>query len=144
MRDRATYSMGDSLDAGHKESCGWAGDKPTCEGMSFMYDYEEAMEVVTLHEQYKSGEISFADYWEEVCNKCQNGYIEAQYHGRITIEDVERVVFSDKYSLKDSFNGKKGLEAYKRLRELGVQMKVFINGKTEDAIPYIEEALKLR
>ena len=69
---------------------GYAGDKPTYEGVSAM-NGKDLKDVLKAYKSYKKGKITFNEFLDEFSDNCADGYIECHYHDKLGIEDVESI-----------------------------------------------------
>lgn len=97
--DRATYTFGDTLDAG-RPIAGYAGGKPTIEGVTGLDEYGGGKDkldyILQDYRAYKNGKMSFSDFHHSLSRECEDGYVECQYHGPLTIDDVSTITFPKK------------------------------------------------
>ena len=126
MKDRTTYTYGDSLNTRrHLASAGYAGDKPTIEGMSALDSDYYVKNALNAYRRYKNGEIDYNEMFQDIRSGANNGYIELQFHGPVTVEDIEKVSFNKKKDLESAF-GKMSDSRRKKvislLRQHGIQM----------------------
>lgn len=98
VAERTTYTFGDSLDSG-RPLAGYAGAHPTIEGITGLDAWRGGKDklgtILDYYRQYKGGNMSFNQFYEAVNDECIDGYVECQFHGMLTIEDVESVTFPD-------------------------------------------------
>ena len=145
VQDRATYSCGDSLDSSpegeSRPLAGYAGQKPTYEGVSALYSgkYQEVME---LYERYKRGLLDYESFLGKFSRKCRDGYIECHYHGMLTIEDVESITVGQDDITRTFRNltEKRAKEVVKKLKDCGTMFRVVMDdGEMRDAYELIEK-----
>lgn len=118
VQDRTTYTYGDSLNTRHyMTSAGYAGPNPTIEGISSLSSKNSILKKLEAYRKYKNGAISYKDMFREIRSGVNNGYIECQFHGPITIKDIERVSFNTVNDLDKAF-GKMGKDRKKRVVKL--------------------------
>ena len=124
VAERTTYTFGDTLDA-HAMSAGYTGANPTIEGCAC----ESAGSLRGLmkdYKRYKEGKISFSDFHRRVTSACQDGYVELQFHGKLTIEDVADISFPSESHIEQAFgymSEDKRKSAYARLQSLGITVR---------------------
>lgn len=137
---RVTYTAGDSLDAG-RPLAGYAGTKPTYEGMSALYG-DTVREVLDEYKKYKEGKVSFRDFYDYFSGCCEDGYVECHYHGMLTIDDVATVTFPE-IKLKSTFDKMKPEKREKvltGLKERGILLQyVDESNKLADGYEYIKK-----
>ena len=105
MEDKMTYTYGDSLNRSYRlRSAGYGGKYPTIEGMTTLYDADEVREAINAYKRYKKGEISYAEMFKKIRRNASNQYIELQFHGPVTVEDIEKVSFQSENDLKKAFD----------------------------------------
>lgn len=128
MQDRVSYTMGDSLNTwyrGYMKCAGYAGENPTIEGMTAMDDISDARRAIKAYQRFKRGEISFRDMFKEVRYMLNNSYIELQYNGPVTVEDIEKVTFTSQTDLENAFNymgAARRKRVIKKLQDNSVQL----------------------
>ena len=106
MKDRVSYTMGDSLNTysyGYLKSAGYCSDKPTIEGLTAVGNIRTVREMLAIYQQYKDGTIGYTEMFKHVKSKLNNSYIELQYNGDVTVEDIEKVTFRTKSDLDHAF-----------------------------------------
>ena len=108
MKDRVTYTFGDSLntwDWGRLKSAGYAGEHPTIEGMSALPDYyaDEALDIYRRYKNQETGRHTFSDMFERMRQLANNNYVELQYTGDVTAKDIEKISFDKKKYIEDAF-----------------------------------------
>lgn len=142
--ERTTYTFGDTLDAG-RPLAGYAGRKPTIEGVSGLDEYGtgdvKLEEIREEYRKYKQGKISFNDFHRFVSRKCQDGYVECQYHGKLGIEDVDTIVFP-KYLLDKTFKNMSDSERKRvltKLKSSGVILTYEDGGRLKDGYERLKE-----
>lgn len=107
VKDRVTYTMGDSLNMVRSSGAcaGYAGDAPTIEGISTA-SHGSVKGWLKEYKRYKAGEITAKELFSTVRRGLENNYIELQYHGELTIKDVEKICFQES-DMKSIFSGLK-------------------------------------
>lgn len=142
--ERTTYTFGDTLDAG-RPLAGYAGGKPTIEGVSGLDEYgtgaEKLEEIREEYRKYKQGKIGFNDFHRFVSRKCKDGYVECQYHGKLGIEDVDTIVFP-KYLLDKTFRNMTDSERKRvltKLKNSGIILQYEDGGKLKDGYARLKE-----
>ena len=124
LKNRVTYTLRDSLDRGYNGLSvpGKDGDDPSWEGIDWYgleavngkdgatYQPSEIMKNVMEAPEKKSK-------LEEVTSASAYGYVELQYHGELTISDVDTLIFTSIQSYK-----KMTPEAREVLDKLGIKM----------------------
>lgn len=125
VKDRVTYSMGDSLNTrAHAASAGYAGDNPTIEGITSS-SQSNVKKWLKEYKRYKNGEITAHQLHESVRHTLNNSYIEVQYHGELTIADVEKVSFRSERDIENAFKRltpEKRKATIKKCQDNGVKM----------------------
>ena len=119
LKDRVTYTFGDSLNTWHHgtlTSAGYAGENPTIEGMTGCREVV-AKKVLAAYRKYKRGEIDFSQMMGEIRNNANNNYIELQFTGGVTIKDIEKVSFNSVREIRNAF-GRMGVEGRKKAIKL--------------------------
>jgi len=147
LKDRATYTFGDSLDES-SPCAGYAGDKPTIEGMSTTASYV-IRDLLDEYEKYKKGEINYNDLYESAHRICGIGYVECQYHDDLTMDDVDEITAKSKKELRATFFGRDKEESkkiLKRMKDSGIKFYYAEGtqktGRTlKDAYEYLEKNL---
>lgn len=143
--DRVTYTMGDSLDAG-RPIAGYAGKNPTIEGISAL-SRGNLREVMNEYKRYKNGEISFNDFRENVSGMCRDGYVECQYHGMLTLDDVESITFPERthgsnwgiYETFKKMTPEKRKKVIASLKDRGITLRYYDrNNDLHDGYEYLE------
>lgn len=105
VKDRTTYTYGDSLNTRYSmSSAGYAGDKPTIEGLTSLRSESYVQDALKAFKQYKEGKISYQEMFKKIRSHANNGYIELQFHGPVTVEDIEKVTFNHEKDLKKAFS----------------------------------------
>lgn len=147
--DRTTYTAGDSLDSSisgdrDRPLAGYAGSKPTYEGVSAMRP-ENFKKVMKEYKRYKDGEIGFNEFLEYFSGRCQDGYVECQYHDKLTIEDVDSVTARKDTMLKvfKNMSDKRRKEVIEKLKNSGVQLQVYDGVRIQDGYEFLREELGL-
>ena len=130
--------FGDSLDTrtgySSRALAGYAGDKPTYEGVS-------ALGERGLSKKFKNGSITFSEFYEEVCDRCTDGYVECQYHDMLTMDDVESIVTS-RDTLKrefDKMDMSKRKKVIDDLEKKGITIKYEYAGVFYDGYHYLRK-----
>lgn len=145
MKDRTTYTYGDSLNTRRWMACaGYAGDKPTIEGMSALDSEYYVKNALESYRRYKNGDISYKEMFDDIRRYANNGYIELQFHGPVTVADIEKVSFNSKKDLEAAFNKMSDTRRKKvigLLRQNGVQLIYRENRRSEfqDAWEWIKD-----
>jgi len=147
MADRAHYTFGDSLNSytsGYLRAAGYAGENPTLEGLTALGNVGQIQTALKDFRRYKKGEISFNEMFKEIKQRLDNGYIEMQFNGDVTVEDIEKVTFKVERCLKDAFDGMDSdmrKRVIKRLKENNVQIlyRKSREDPFEDAWGYIKQ-----
>lgn len=126
MKDRTTYTFGDSLNRiDYLSSAGYAGDHPTIEGMTALSGAGPAQKVLKAYRQYKKGEISYDEMFRSIRQYANNEYIELQFHGAVTAADIERVSFLRESYLRTAFDTmtpERRKSVLKKLKANGIQI----------------------
>lgn len=105
LKDRTTYTYGDSLNTRYNmTSAGYAGDKPTIEGVTSLDSLSDMRSILQVWRKYKSGQINFSTMFNDIRRYADNRYIELQFHGPVTVKDIEKISFEDEDDLKQAFN----------------------------------------
>ena len=145
MQDRVTYSFGDSLNAmNYISTPGYAGDKPTIEGMTSLGNPKYIRRALKEYERYKKGEQSYEDMFRRAKEWADNMYVELQYHGPVTFEDIDTITFNTMDSMIGAFRSIPNSvreRIIKKLKNSGVKVKYRQKpgAKFEDAMPWIED-----
>lgn len=148
MKDRVTYTFGDSLNRDHAlRSAGYGGSNPTIEGMSALYDDDDVRRILETYKSYKRGDISYSEMFKEIREGASNNYIELQYHGPVTVEDIEKVSFQNERDLKSAFSQMSSSQrkrVIKKLKDNGVGLIYRTSDEQpfKDAWPWVEEHYK--
>ena len=139
--ERATYTFGDTLDARMRISAdrplaGYAGSKPTIEGVSAFGDTADSLDtVLDDYREYKRGDISFNELHKRISRKCQDRYVECQFHGMLTIDDVDTITFPKKtmdYTFAGMTEDTRN-KVLQKLRDCGTTIKyIDDNGEVKD------------
>ncbi len=104
MADRTTYTFGDSLNTKNDTSTpGYAGEKPTIEGMSSLGNEERVRSALKAYKDFKNGKIDYDEMFNRIRDDADNMYIELQFHGPVTSDDIESVSFSSKAKMIGAF-----------------------------------------
>lgn len=140
--NRVTYTFGDTLDAG-RPLAGYAGTKPTYEGVCGLRRKSTLESILEKYEKYKKGELSFNQFHAYLSEKCTNGYVECQYHGLLTIDDVDTITFP-RSTFIETFNRmrpEKRQIVVTKLKERGIIMKYKDNVTDElkDCYEYLKD-----
>lgn len=135
VADRTTYTFGDTLDAG-RPLAGYAGDNPTIEGLDgFGRRGKSSFErSLSDYRAYKNGDISFKEFHERISGRCRDHYVECQFHGMLTIEDVESIVMP-KSTFDRTFAGmseETRKTVVTKLRDCGIILQYADNGVLMD------------
>ena len=105
LEDRMTYTYGDSLNTKSLlRSAGYGGKHPTIEGITSLYNAGEAREALRAYKEYKDGLIPYSEMFKRIRRNADNRYIELQFHGPVTVEDIEKVSFQRESDLKKAFD----------------------------------------
>ena len=137
MNDRVTYTYGDSLNTRYSLTrAGYGGPKPTIEGVTALYDKKPLKRAVDAYKAYKRGEISYKDFFNKASSEGNNEYIELQYHGDVTPEDIESVAFRNKEGMGKAFEGmseEKRKKVFESLKKNNIKITYREEGKPVDA-----------
>lgn len=105
LKDRTTYTYGDSLNTKWNiSSAGYAGDKPTIEGVTSLDTLSELREALQAWRRYKAGEIDYKAMFKKIRRNADNRYIELQFHGPVTVKDIEKVSFNEEADIRRAFD----------------------------------------
>lgn len=152
IKDRTTYSFGDTLDAG-RPLVGYAGDKPTIEGVSG-YDargwgggMDKLREALGYYRKYKSGDMSYEEMLKKIHRSCQDGYIETHYHGDLTLADVDSITFPftggyRNKGIKETFEGmkpEKRKKVVQFLKDNGIKLQYVENEQMYDGYEWLKK-----
>ena len=129
---------------------GYAGDNPTIEGMSgwqYRGGAKAVRQILDTYDEYKRGDKTFAELRREINMLSQDGYIECQYHGMLTMDDVESITFPFEDSglnkgIKTTFarmKPEKRKEVVTYLKSRGIILNYERNGKLYDGYEYLEK-----
>ena len=137
MNDRTTYTYGDSLNQRYAIStAGYGGPNPTLEGLTALDHKAEIEDAINAYRRYKAGELSYNDFFNRAKRDADNRYIELQYHGDVTADDIERISFRRSADMMEAFNNMSD-ERRKRvfgvLRDKKIPVYYVENGKLVDA-----------
>ena len=137
MNDRLTYTYGDSLNQRYAIStAGYGGPNPTLEGLTALDHKAEIEDAINVYRRYKAGELSYNDFFNRAKRDADNRYIELQYHGDVTADDIERISFRRSADMMEAFNNMSD-ERRKRvfgvLRDKKIPVYYVENGKLVDA-----------
>lgn len=145
MQDRVTYSFGDSLNTIDRISTpGYAGDAPTIEGMTSVGRARNVRRILREYEKYKNGELNYNEMFMKLRDYADNAYIELQYHGPVTFEDIDSISFTNKSAMIEAFTGIPNSVRMKIITKLkNGKVKVLYRdsagGRFKDAMPWIED-----
>ena len=104
MKDRTTYTFGDSLNTEYRiSSAGYGGTHPTIEGMTSLYSKRDVLRAVDYYKQYKRGDLTYSEFFKMAKSLGNNDYIELQYHGPVTAEDIEKITFKSTRGMEKAF-----------------------------------------
>lgn len=147
MEDKMTYTFGDSLNTERTMSCaGYGGSKPTIEGMTSLYGADYLRNALAEYRKYKKGEITYSEMFRRIRRDANNRYIELQFHGPVTVEDIEKVSFRNEDDLKKAFermSAAKRKRVIKKLKDNSVGLLYRTGGGPfKDAWPWVEEHYK--
>lgn len=143
VQDRVTYTAGDSLDSG-RPLAGYAGPHPTYEGMSAL-STRTVNRILKSYNDYKNGDISFQDFYNDFCQNCTLRYIECQYHGMLTMDDVQSIIFP-KLKLHETFAHmpqEKRQKVVTDLKNKGIMLQSYDYGDYEDGYEYLKKEFGL-
>ena len=145
MQDRTTYSFGDSLNTRKSLSTpGYGGDKPTIEGMTSLGNENAVRDTLSVYDGYKRGEYDFNEMFKRAKDNADGSYVELQFHGPVTADDIERVTFSTKGDMIRAFTGmsnRSRVDVLKKLRgnNISVQYRDEGTHSFKDAMDWLEE-----
>ena len=143
MQDRVTYTYGDSLnERWSMSSAGYAGEHPTIEGLSCADDSSTIRRILSKYQEYKDGKRDFNSMFHAVRGWANNNYIEAQFHGQVTVKDIEAASWKNQSGIDRCFNNMDKTQrnnVIRLLRENGVKLYYPKDGKYVDAWPYVDE-----
>ena len=138
VNDRVTYTFGDTLDSG-RPLAGYAGKYPTIEGVTGLDEYgggaDKLRGILEDYRSYKKGDMSFSDFHRILSRTCQDGYVECQFHGPLTINDVESITMKAN-TFDRTFNGmtaKQRKDVVTKLKNAGIIFQYEENGHLHDA-----------
>ena len=116
--DRTTYTLGDSLAAAE------CNDLVAGKVSEFQYTGIPVYEIPGMVDRAKAAEqyVTDAQMWDKVMEGVWSTYLEVQYHGRLTMSDVESIVFTQAYNIPDA--GVLG-----KLRSFGVKLYKYEGGR---------------
>lgn len=147
MKDRTSYTFGDSLNTysyGYLKCAGYAGGRPTIEGLTAMGNVGAIRKALGFYQAYKEGKSDFNTMLSRVKGLLNNDYIELQYTGDVTVEDIEKVSFKSRADLDTAFDRMPDVRrktVIKKLRDNDVKL-IYRNGygdPFEDAWTYIRQ-----
>lgn len=143
MKDRTTYTFGDSLNTEHRiASAGYGGEHPTIEGMSSLYGRDAVNEAVEAYKEYKEGKISYSDFFKKAKDNANNEYVELQYHGTVTPQDIESMRFKTLTQMDKAFDGlseEKRKKVFDSLRTNGIQVEFRSGNQFADAREHLNK-----
>ena len=113
VAERTTYTADDSLDSNRSHVAGRAGSNPTFEGLTYWVGVKGILDIM----RSTGGNIT-----PRHISGC---YLELQYHGRLTFEDVEEIMIPNPETA--GWRDRVSEADINRLKEKGV--KVFVEGK---------------
>lgn len=105
LKDRTTYTFGDSLNTDYRmTSAGYAGANPTIEGLSSLRGADELREALKAYRDYKAGKMSYSEMFKKIRRHANNQYIELQFNGPVTADDIAKASWQNERDLKRSFD----------------------------------------
>jgi hypothetical protein len=142
--ERTTYTFGDTLDRG-RPLAGYAGSKPTIEGITGLTGPRDdasgkMRNILKAYKKFKDGKISISDLRRYIISESYSNYIECQYHGKLTFEDVDTITMS-KNSLLDIVRDLKPEKKEKMLsffNDHGIKVRYEDNGTLKDGLEYFK------
>ena len=143
VAERTTYTFGDTLDSG-RPIAGYAGSHPTIEGLDALraedgkQSYNKIME---MYKKYKAGNGTFSDFCDKVSDICRDGYIECQFHGMLTIEDVDSITM-DRSKFDRTFGNmseETRKNVIKKLKDCGITLNCYEYGTMSDGYERLKE-----
>lgn len=138
LKDRTTYTYGDSLNTRWSiSSAGYAGDKPTIEGVTSLDRAEDLRSALKYWRKYKAGEIDYKEMFRRIRADADNRYIELQFHGPVTVADIEKVSFNAEADIKEAFDHMKP-ERRKRVVKLLQENNVGILYRVDDQSEFMD------
>ena len=112
LKGRVTYTLGDSLElSDNKDFVAGDADNPSLAGTN--------AGISTFHLMGKGKSTSL--------NSITSRYLEYQYHGPLTITDVESVVFDERHPMPPN-------DTLKKMKNIGI--KLYLKTKNDDVIPF--------
>ena len=137
MNDRMTYTFGDSLNTRSRiSSAGYGGPKPTIEGMTALYSKRDVDRAVQAYKEYKDGKITYSEFFRRAKDEGNNNYVELQFHGPVTAEDIEKMTFKSQLGIDrtfDKMSAEKRKKAFDVLKKNGIQIMYKDGGRFIDA-----------
>ena len=116
--DRTTYTLGDSLGPAYMNNL-VAGK--ISEGQFTGIEASDARFLLDRVQQAESL-VTDAQKWNDVLQGGWGSYLELQYHGSLTMQDVESIVFTRPYNIPDS-------QVLSKLRSYGVKLYKYEGGR---------------
>jgi len=105
MKDRTTYTMGDSLNMWNNVSTpGYAGDHPTIDGLSALGSESKTHDILDYYRDYKDGAIDYTTFMNMAFEEMSGNYLELQFHGPVKAKDIEKVTFPSVTEFENAFD----------------------------------------
>jgi len=143
MKDRTTYTYGDSLNTEYRiASAGYGGEHPTIEGMSSLYSEGDVMDAVDSYRAYKNGMISYSEFFKQAKDRANNEYVELQFHGMVTPQDIESMRFKTLDQMDKAFDGLsegKRKKVFDSIRTNGIQIEFRSGNQFADAREHLNK-----
>ena len=143
MKDRATYTWGDSLNTRWRlKSAGYAGEHPTIEGFTSLDDIYDMRDTLESWRDYKEGKIDYNTMFKKVRRNANNGYIEMQFNGPVTVDDISKASWQNEGDLQKTFDRMKEPQrkrVLQILKDKGIQLIYKSEGSFIDAWDFLKK-----
>lgn len=140
VAERTTFTFGDTLDA-RAPSAGYAGANPTIEGCACK-SAGSLRNMISTYKRYKEGKMSFADFHYSVASECTDSYVELQFHGKLTLDDVADISFPSAGYLGSAFDEmseSKRKQVYAKIVSSGINVRYKESGKFVDGLEWLRK-----
>jgi hypothetical protein len=110
--------------------------------MSSLYGRDAVNEAVEAYKEYKEGKISYSDFFKKAKDNANNEYVELQYHGTVTPQDIESMRFKTLTQMDKAFDGlseEKRKKVFDSLRTNGIQVEFRSGNQFADAREHLNK-----